>query len=169
MTTVTVEAPVRPSEDEAKVRTAMLNIFPELDVRLEDGRLVGTTASLSKFGQLLKRDHIRDAARGVLVRGMKGECITVFRLNKQAAFMGKVGFADLESPLGELRVRIESDNLLNLLDSLAPDTRPLSVRLAAEARLEGKKPRKVTATNDRPEFASKQDMLKLVEEFKEEQ
>ena len=169
MTTVTVETPVRPSEDEAKVRTAMLNIFPDLDVRREGGKLVGTGTSLAKFGQLLKRYRIRDAARGVLVRGMKSESTTIFRLNKQAAFMEKVGFADLESPLGEISVRIESDSLLSLMDSLAPDTRPLAVRLAAADRLEGKKPRKVTAGRERPEFGSKQDLLKLVEESKEEE
>jgi hypothetical protein len=169
MTTITVEAPVRPSEDESKVKTAVLNLFPEFELRLEGERLVGTGTSLVKFGQLLKRYRIRDAARGVMMRGLKSNNLTVFRLSKQAAFMEKVGFADRESPLGEITVRIESSDLLGLLDTLAPDTRPLAVRLAAAARLEGKKPKKVPATHDRPEFASKQDLLKLIEEVKEEE
>jgi hypothetical protein len=75
----------------------------------------------------------------------------------------------MESPLGEITVKVESSDLLGLLDTLAPDTRPLAVRLAAAARLEGRKPKKVPATHDRPEFASKQDLLKLVEEVKEEE
>ena len=169
MTEVTVEAPVRPSEDEAKVKTALLNLFPEFEVRREGEMLVGTGTSLVRFGQLLKRYRIRDAARGVMMRGLKSQNLTVFRLSKQAAFMEKVGFADRESPLGEITVRISSPDLQGLLDTLAPDTRPLAVRLAAAARLEGKKPKKVPATHDRPEFASKQDLLKLVAEVKEEE
>jgi predicted RNA binding protein with dsRBD fold (UPF0201 family) len=168
MTTVTVEAPVRPSEDEAKVRTAILNIFPDVELGLADGRLSGSGSSTQKFGQLLKRYRIRDAGRGVMMRGLRSEGLTVFCINKQAAFMEKVGFAESDSPLGDITVKIESSNLLALLDSLAPDTRPLSVRLAAADRLEGKKPRKVPA-RERPEFSSKQDWRKLVEEFKEEE
>jgi predicted RNA binding protein with dsRBD fold (UPF0201 family) len=169
MTTITVEALVRPSEDESKVRTAILNLFPDIELRREGGKLVGSGSSLQKFGQLLKRYRIRDAARGVMMRGLRNDNLTVFRLSKQAAFMEKVGFADRESPLGEITLRIESSDLLGLLDTLAPDTRPLSVRLAAEAKREGRKPPKVLAGSERPEFKSKQDLLKLVEEVKEEE
>jgi len=169
MTTVTVEAPVRPSEDEDKVRAAMLNLFPDLSVRREGNALVGTGVSLTKFGQLLRRYRIRDAARGVMMRGLRSDHVTVFRLNKQAAFMDRVGLADRESPLGELTIKIDSEDLKGLLDTLAPDTRPLSVRLAAEAKREGKKPRKAGGGGGRPEFASKQDWRKLVEEFKEDE
>ena len=130
MTTVKVESPVRPSEDEDKVRMAMLNLFPDLRLRREGASLLGTGASLVKFGQLLKRYRIRDAARGVMLKGMHDDGMTVFRLNKQAAFMEKVGFAGSESPLGELTVQIESGNLQAVIDELAPDTRPLSMRLA---------------------------------------
>lgn len=169
MTAVKVETPVRPSEDEAKVKMAMLNLFPDLDVRREGGALVGEGASLVKFGQLLKRYRIRDAARGVMMRGLRSDNLTVFRLNKQAAFMEKVGFADRESPLGELTVSIESDDLQGLLETLAPDTRPLSVRLAAAARREGRRPGRAASGRGRPEFASRQDWRRLVEQFKEEE
>jgi len=169
MTTITVEAPVRPSEDESKVKRALLNLFPEIELRREGEMFVGTGSSLSRLGQLLKRYRIRDAARGVMMRGLKSDSMTVFRLSKQAAFMERVGFADRESPLGEITVRVESSDLMGLLDTLAPDTRPLAVRMAAAARLEGKKPKKVAATHERPEFSSKQDWRKLVEEFKQEE
>ncbi|MGQ9583600.1 MAG: RNA-binding domain-containing protein [Thermoplasmatota archaeon] len=118
-----VEAPVRPSEDEGRVRTALLNIFPDLRVVREGDTLVGAGESLSRFSELLRRQRIRDAARRVLHRGMKGEGLTVFRLNKQAAFVGKVSFSEGESPLGDITVRLEHPGLRALIDGIAPDTK----------------------------------------------
>ncbi len=123
---LTVEAPVRPSEDEGRVRTALLNIFPDLRVAREGERLVGKGESLSRFGELIRRQRIRDAARRVLLRGMTGEGATLFRLNKQAAFVGKVSFSEGESPLGDVTVRIEPHGLRPRIERIAPDTRRLS-------------------------------------------
>ncbi|MEM4729441.1 MAG: RNA-binding domain-containing protein [Thermoplasmata archaeon] len=86
-------------------------------------RLVGRGESVAKFAELLRRQRIRDAARRVLLKGMKGESLTVFRLNKQAAFVGKVSFSEGESPLGDITVRLEHPGLMALIDSVAPDTR----------------------------------------------
>ena len=125
---------MRPSEDEQKVKRAMLNLFPDLLLRREGARLVGTSGSVAKFGDLLRRQRIRDAARGRLLHGKRGESATVFFLNKQAAFMERVSFSDREAPLGDIKVRLEDDRLERVIDMIAPDTRPRSMRLADERR-----------------------------------
>lgn len=129
-----VETPVRPSEDEQKVRRALLNIFPDLLLRREGDRLVGEGSSMARFGDLIMRYRIRDAARGQLIHGKRGDDRTVFRLNKQAAFMDRVSFSEREAPLGDIRVRLEDDDIDRVIELLAPDTRPRSMRLAQERR-----------------------------------
>jgi predicted RNA binding protein with dsRBD fold (UPF0201 family) len=135
---VTVESPVRPSEDEEKVRRAMLNIFPDLHIRRENDRLVGECGSMARFGELIWRYRIRDAARGRLLHGRRGDTATIFLLDKQAAFMDRVSFSESEAPLGDIRVRLEDSALAGVIDELAPDTRPFSVR-QADGRAEGRK------------------------------
>lgn len=112
----------------------MLNLFPDLLIRREGDRLVGIGGSVARFGDLLKRYRIRDAARGRLLHGMRGGNCTVFRLNKQAAFMERVSFSDREAPLGDIKVRLEDERLERVIDTVAPDTRPRSMRLADERR-----------------------------------
>ena len=125
-----VEVEVNPTEDVDKVRQAVENIFGSL--KLEEkpqhrGSLLLAQAkdveNLSKFANLLRRERIRDAARGVLFRGLKGNIIT-FYLNKQVAYTGHVSFCEpvAESPLGPIKVQIKCSNPSRLIDWLAPRT-----------------------------------------------
>jgi hypothetical protein len=127
---VQVEAEVNPTEDLDKVKQAVENIFGSLKLEQKSLRrgslLVGQSKdveSLSKFGNLLRRERIRDAARGVLFQGLKGKTIT-FYLNKQVAYAGHVSFCEptAESPLGPIKVKIKSGNPRKLIDWLAPRT-----------------------------------------------
>ncbi|MEM3402700.1 MAG: RNA-binding domain-containing protein [Candidatus Hadarchaeales archaeon] len=122
---VRVSAEVRPSEDEGKVKRAILNLFPLLELRLEGGMVVGESqdvASIQKFRQTLRVLAILDTARAVLKRGVEGSK-TKFLLNKQAAFMGKISFTDGESPLGPIVVEIEAPDLERLIDFISPRTK----------------------------------------------
>ena len=125
-----VEVEVNPTEDIGKVRMAVENIFGSL--RFEEKPLrrdsiletsVKDIEGLSKFGNLLRRERIRDAARSVLFQGLKGNTIT-FYLNKQVAYSGHISFSEpvAESPLGPIKVRITCDNPRKLIDWLAPRT-----------------------------------------------
>jgi len=125
---VYVEVEVNPTEDVDKVRQAAENMFGTLELEekpLRRGSLLVARAKdveiLSKFGNLLRRERIRDAARGVLFHGLKGNTIT-FYLNKQVAYAGHVSFCEpvAESPLGSIKVKIKSDHSLKLIDWLAP-------------------------------------------------
>jgi len=127
---VHVEVEVNPTEDLEKVKRAVENIFGivEFEVKPEDwGSLLTAKTEgidgLTKFYNLLRRERIRDAARGVLFDGL-GEKSIVFYLNKQIAYAGHISFSKpvAESPLGPIKVQIRCDNPRELIEWLAPKT-----------------------------------------------
>jgi len=127
---VQCQADVNPTEDEAKVKQAVENVFGNLEFEVkpqERGSLLTGKATgmggLTKLYNLLRRDRIRDAARAVLFGGMSGHSI-VFYLNKQVAYAGHLSFSQPvgESPLGPIKVEIGCDNPREIIDWLAPKT-----------------------------------------------
>jgi predicted RNA binding protein with dsRBD fold (UPF0201 family) len=125
-----LEVDVNPTESEEKVRRAVWNLFGDMPTSLKPARrgdvLVGEGKSrevLVTLRNLLKRDRIRDAARKVLYHSLRGNTFTIY-LNKQAAFAGHVSFseAEAESPLGPIRVTVQSEDPDALLDWLASKT-----------------------------------------------
>lgn len=127
-----MEVEVNPTEDPTKVKQAVENVLGNL--KLEEQRLargssllIGQTRgmeNLSHFGDLLRRERIRAAARTILRRGRYENTVS-FYLNKQVAHAGHVSFCEplAESPLGPIRVEVKSDNPSRLIDFLAPRTR----------------------------------------------
>ncbi|MGN0098681.1 MAG: RNA-binding domain-containing protein [Candidatus Methanomethylophilaceae archaeon] len=120
MTAVRISCPVNPSEDEEKVRSAVLSIFPDAELVLNDGRLEGE-ATLDRFSKAIRRQKILDATRAVMIMNSRGN-ITRLSLNKQVATVGKVSFADKRPVLGAIEVTIEDDDLMALIDRVAPIT-----------------------------------------------
>jgi len=127
---VKVEVEVNPTEDPVKVRTAVENIFGNVEFETEtqkQGSLLIAKATgreaLSKFYNLLRRERIRDAARGAFFEGLSRKSIVLY-LNKQVAYSGHVSFSEpeAESPLGPIRVQIQCDNPRELIEWLAPRT-----------------------------------------------
>jgi len=127
---VHVEVEINPTESEEKVRRAVENVFGGISTQirqLKKGSLLTADAkgleSLTKLYNLLRRERIRDAARGALFEGLSEKTIT-FYLNKQVAFAGHVSFskAVAESPLGPIKVQIKCDDPRKLIDWLAPKT-----------------------------------------------
>lgn len=133
MLRVRVEAGCRPTESLARVKVAILRLFPDLVFQREDEVIEGTTASLERLRELIRAQRIRDSARGQLLAGRNGDRTVLF-LSKQAAYMGVVNFA-VGSALGDIRVEIESDELTAVIDRVAESTvdRPLK----PSARTEG--------------------------------
>jgi len=127
---VQVEAEINPTENEDKVKRAVENMFSKLELEVKPqkqgslligrGRSMGT---LTKLYYVLRRERIRDAARGALYEGLSGKSL-VFYLNKQVAYVGHVSFSKpmAESPLGPIKVEIQCDNPRELIDWLAPRT-----------------------------------------------
>jgi predicted RNA binding protein with dsRBD fold (UPF0201 family) len=124
---VYVETEINLTEDEEKVEKAVANIFDDLSMEINPSYKGSTLsaeakgrAALVKFRNVLRSDRIRDAARKVFLRGIRGNTI-IFCLNKQVAFAGHVSFSEevAESPLGPIRVTIKCDDPQWLIDWLA--------------------------------------------------
>ena len=127
---VEVKVTVNPTEDPLKVKQAVENILGNIKTEVKtlgrERRLIGKAAgreSLSKLYNLLRRERIRDAARGALFGGLNGKSI-VFYLNKQVAYAGHLSFSEpaAESPLGSIEVQIQCDEPRELIEWLAPKT-----------------------------------------------
>jgi len=111
---------VYPTEKSDKVRRALEDVFPATEFKESRGKLVGEGSdrnSLAGFKELLKNQKIRDSARTFLLKSIE-ENKLVFRLNKQAACVGKISFLDFEVALGAIEVSIEDDKLEGLVEWL---------------------------------------------------
>lgn len=121
MVEVQLSARCFPTENREKIVGAIIRLFPDADVDGDDP-IVARSASVDAFGDALRRYRIRDAARAVMRRGRK-ENSTSFKLNKQVFAVGKVSFSEENHPLGDIEVTIVSENIDELIDSIAPNTR----------------------------------------------
>ncbi len=112
---VVAEAEINPTEIRERVKEALTNLFSgdvEIKGEIDDygsAKLVGEGHG--------SRDRIRAAARAQLFRGTTESRIVVF-LNKQVAYAGHVSFCapEGESPLGPIRLTIESSNPVGVID-----------------------------------------------------
>jgi uncharacterized protein len=117
---VHVETPVHATENPEKVVRALRNLFPDLRIGSREGRIVGETEDLDRLRELIRNQRIRDTARRQLLGARRGNRTTV-SLSKQAAFVGVVNFA-ASSPLGDIVVEIEADDLDAAIDHVAEST-----------------------------------------------
>ncbi|XES78358.1 MAG: RNA-binding domain-containing protein [Candidatus Bathyarchaeia archaeon] len=130
VTKMSIEVDVNPTESEEKVKKAVWNLFGDVPTELKPaskGSILTAEAKgiepLGTFRNVLSRDKIRDASRKALFHGLRGDTFT-FYLNKQVAYAGHVSFceADAESPLGPIKVTVQSSDPQQLVDWLAPRT-----------------------------------------------
>ncbi len=125
-----VEAEIHPTEDPERVKQAVENILwnPEFEAKPLDGSSLLTAKakgreSLTKIYNLLRRERIRYAARGLLFQGLRGKFL-VFYLNKQVAYVGHLSFSEpeAESPLGPIRVQIQCEDPREIIEWLTKTT-----------------------------------------------
>lgn len=119
---MSITCPVYPSEDPDKVRSAIERLFPDAVIDEDDDGLSCATGSMDTFSKTIRKQRILDATRSVMIRGKRGSGRTVFHLNKQVAFMGKVSFSEPGAILGTIRVVVEDEDILGLIDKVAPET-----------------------------------------------
>jgi uncharacterized protein len=127
---VHVEADVNLTESLEKVQAAIDLVVEGAKVEVhahQKGSLIVAEAtgqqSLIKLRNAIRNDKIRDAARKQMLRSIQGNNV-VFYLNKQVAFAGHISFCEqtAESPLGPIRIQIETDNPIELVEWLAQKT-----------------------------------------------
>jgi len=121
---VEITTDVHPTEDEEKVIEAIRNIFPDAEIKIEDGKLIAIARDLSRLRDLLRKQRILDTARSELIRNRRGNEITVY-LNKQTATVSRINFTDedvIPSPL-KVTFRIYGVPVERFIDYLAPETR----------------------------------------------
>lgn len=128
--TAFVETEVNPTEDENKVQTAVNNVLGNALITLKASQTGSTLTaeakgldSLIKLRNILRNDRVRDAARRILFKSIRGNEIRFF-LNKQVAFAGHISFSEetAESPLGPIRFVIETNDPVQLVEWLAEKT-----------------------------------------------
>ena len=123
-----VETEINPTESQEKVEEAVRNIFGSITLQAKSlhkaSLLVGEGKgkdSLTQLRDLLRRGHIRNAARAIFMEGMQKKAVN-FCLNKQVAYVGHISFSKetAESPLGPIRVKITCTDPRELVEWLAP-------------------------------------------------
>ena len=121
MPLVTVRTPLRPTEDPEKVKTAILNLFPESEITIDQGEVMANTASLDRFKTLIRNQKILDSVRKTLLAGVSPGS-TIISLNKQAALVKRVSLSEGRTALGNMEVTIESEDIERLIDEVASKT-----------------------------------------------
>jgi len=117
---VLAECPLYPTESAEKVRKALRNLFPDAVLGEEGARVRAEAGDLEHLRELLQDQHIRDTARDQFIAGWAGNFLR-FSLSKQAAFAGRVSFA-ASSPLGDITVTVEGEDLHVVIDHVAEST-----------------------------------------------
>jgi uncharacterized protein len=121
---VRAETPLNPSEDSEKVNAALRNVMDDCYIDSKHGRIFGRSIGSESLRTIY--EHVRSkAALGVLRKALLNNRIgdaTWFLLNKQAAAAGVVVIVENkeESPLGAIKVTIESEELNTVIEWLAP-------------------------------------------------
>ena len=121
-TTIQIFCSVNSSEDPDKVKTAVNNIFPDVELETSDTEISGKTNNFSVLSQISKSIHeknVKNTYQRILKKNNDGES-TWFYLNKQAAFVNTVALCSEanESSLGPIKIILRSNNIEQLIDSV---------------------------------------------------
>jgi len=120
--TIQIFCEINPSEDPEKVRTAVSNIFPEIELEVSDSDISGKTNNIEILSQVTKSIHeknTKNSYQRILRKNNDGDS-TWFYLNKQAAFVNTVALCSEanESSLGPIKVILRSNDVEQLIDSI---------------------------------------------------
>ena len=121
-TTIQIFCTINPSEDPDKVKTAVNNIFPDVELEISDTEISGKTNNFSVLSQISKSIHeknVKNTYQRILKKNNDGES-TWFYLNKQAAFVNTVALCSEanESSLGPIKIVLRSNNIEQVIDSV---------------------------------------------------
>ena len=119
---IQVSCQINPSEDPSKVKTAVLNIFPDLELSISDELLLGKSNDIGTLSNISESIHTKNTKNTYqrILKKNSDENSTWFYLNKQAAFVSTVALCSEsnESPLGPIKVVLEGKDIENIIQSL---------------------------------------------------
>lgn len=124
-TKITVLAVINPSESSEKLIDAIKNLV-NMDIVKNNHLLSGSSFNLTSlqiiFDQV-KSKSIFSVLRRLLLNNLENNS-TFFLLNKQAATVNSVVLTENEqdSPLGTIKIIIEAKDIMQVVDSLAPES-----------------------------------------------
>ncbi|MDC0159820.1 hypothetical protein OAJ55_03930 [Candidatus Nitrosopelagicus sp.] len=121
-TTIQVFCQINPSEDPQKVKLAVNNVFPDMELETSDTQITGKTNNFSVLSTISKSIHeknIKNTYQRILKNNNDGES-TWFYLNKQAAFVDTVALCSEanESSLGPIKVILRSNDMEQVIESI---------------------------------------------------
>ena len=121
-TTIQIFCQINPSEDPEKVKLAVNNIFPDMELEVTATQIVGNTNNFSALSQISKSIHeknIKNTYQRILKNNNDGDS-TWFYLNKQAAFVNTVSLCSEanESSLGPIKVILRSNDIEQVIESI---------------------------------------------------
>ena len=120
---IQVSCQINPSEDPSKVKTAVLNIFPDLELSISDELLLGKSNDIGTLSNISESIHTKNTKNTYqrILKKNSDENSTWFYLNKQAAFVSTVALCSEsnESPLGPIKVVLEGNDIENIIQSLS--------------------------------------------------
>ena len=111
--------PINPSEDPSKVKQAVSNVLPDMEIQVDDTSLKASSQNLESLSNIYETIHSHRSQRAYR-RFMKKNLIentTWFYLNKQAALADSVVLCDEadESPLGPIKIILTSDAIEEII------------------------------------------------------
>ena len=115
---------INPSEDINKIRTAVSNVLIDMDEKIVRNSLIANSnnyESLSKIYEIIRAKNIKKVYRRNLRQNIVDDS-TWFYLNKQAAFANVIALCDEDnqSPLGPIKIVLQSKNIRDVIDWLVP-------------------------------------------------
>lgn len=117
------KANVNPTEDVDKVIQAIANVieYDELEIGKDYICACGNIETIRNLRDELRERKIRGAARKIMLKGISANKIH-FNLSKQAALVGTLNLVDGSLlSLGEIEVKIKTDDPKKVIDWIAPE------------------------------------------------
>ena len=117
---------INPSEDPDKVEQAISNILLDMEFKFNKDTLMATSKNLECLSRIYETIHARktkNVYRRQLNQNLIGDS-SWFYLNKQAAFANAIALCaeSEESPLGPIKVIINSKNIERVIEWLVKDS-----------------------------------------------
>ena len=118
---------IKPSEDPKKVEQAITNILGDIDVKINKSSISASSSNLESLEKIYESIHshqTKNAYRRQLNQNLNIDS-SWFYLNKQAAFANTVALCSEsdESPLGPIKIILNSKNIEQLIDWLIVNSR----------------------------------------------